>query len=62
MLTAHQYRNSWYTLTKPDFDGPIRVSIGFDKTTAVEVCRGLHSQNQYCVVGFGFQHDLIGDQ
>lgn len=62
MLTPAQYRHAWYTITKPDFDGPLRVHTGFDKATAHEVCRGLVSKNEYCVVGFGFPHDLIGDQ
>lgn len=61
MLTPDQYRNSWYTITKPEYDGPIRVHTGFDKTTAHEVCLGLQAQNQYCVVGFGFPRDLIGE-
>ncbi len=61
VLTRDQYLRSWYTITKPDIDGPIKVSIGFDRTTAVAICNGLAIKGDYCVVGFGFPHDLIGD-
>lgn len=62
MLTADQLRNAWYTVTRPEFDGPIRIHTGFDRRTAIEVCRGLLEKNEYCVVGYGFQRSLIGDE
>lgn len=59
MLTPDQYRNSWYTITRPDDDGPIRIHAGFDRRTAQGVCAGLWGQGEYCVIGFGLPRDLI---